>query len=91
MFDLTPNDIIDSMDKDLPTINRLWILTLYGEKAEKFDNPQEAIRYIQNSPDERMGHLVRIEIQILLSSGERIDGTFNTKSRAINFVENRQF
>jgi hypothetical protein len=76
---------------NLPIINRVWVFTLYGDKAENFETPEEAIRYIQDSPDEREGHLVRIEIQISLSNGEMIEGTFSTKDRAINFVEHRQF
>ena len=79
------------MSSDPPSIDRVWIFTLYGEKTEKFDTPEEAVRYIQDSPDEKSGHLVRIEIQIRLSSGEMIDGTFGTKERAINFIENRRF
>jgi len=79
------------MDMDRPIINRVWVFTLYGEKAEKFDSPEEAVRYIQDSPDEKAGHLVRIEVQIRLSNGEMIEGTFNAKDRAIKFVENRQF
>jgi hypothetical protein len=79
------------MDRDLPTIDRVWVFTLYGEKAEKFDTQQEAVKYIQESPDDKEGHLVRIEIQIRLESGEMIDGAFNTKDRAIDFVENRRF
>ena len=79
------------MDKSLPTIDRVWVFTLYGEKAEKFDSPQEAVRYIQDSPDEKQGHLVRIEVQVRLANGEMIEGTFVTKGRAINFVEHRKF
>jgi len=48
------------MDKEVSAIDRIWILTLYGEKAERFDTPQEAVRYLQASPDEKTGHLVRI-------------------------------
>ena len=92
LFSCQPfNVIFIDMSQEVPAINRVWVFTLYGEKAEKFDSPQEAVRYIQESPEEKAGHLVRIEIQIRLSSGEMIDGTFNTKHRAINFVENRQF
>jgi hypothetical protein len=78
------------MDRYLPPIDRVGVSTLHGEKAE-FDTTQEAVRYIQNFPDEKMGHLVRIEVQIRLASGEMIDGTFNTKYRAIKFFEDRQF
>jgi hypothetical protein len=54
------------MNNSLPAIDRVWVLTLYGEKAEKFDTPKEAVRYIHDSPDDKAGHLVRIEIQIRL-------------------------
>lgn len=79
------------MTEGSPIITRIWVFTLYGEKAEKFDVPEEAVRYIHESPDEKEGHLVRIEVQIRLSNGEMIDGTFSSKERAINFVENRRF
>jgi hypothetical protein len=69
----------------------VWVFTLYGEKAEKFDTPEEAVRYIQDTPDEKMGHLVRIEVQIRLSTGEIIEGTFTAKSRAIIFITERRF
>jgi hypothetical protein len=76
---------------NLPQIDRIWIFTLYGERAEKFDTPQDAVEYLQEAPDEKSGHLVKIEIQIRLTSGEMIDGTFNTKPRAISFIEGRHF
>ncbi len=74
-----------------PTITRVYVFTLYGDKAEKFDTPEEAVEYIKNTPGEKSGHLVRVEVQIKLANGEYVDGTFHNKDRSIYFIENRQF
>ena len=71
-------------------VDRIWVLTLYGDLAEKFTDVDEAIAYIAKQPEKDSGHLVRIELQVRFTTGQKIDGAFSNKEDAIEFLENRK-
>lgn len=72
------------------TVDRIWVLTLYGDKAEQFETVEDALAYLDTQPDEKSGRLVRIEIQARFETGQQIDGTFRSKADAMEFLRNRQ-
>ncbi len=79
------------MDNPFPPIKRVTVLSLFGDGAETFSTPEEAVEYIESTPDEKKGHLVRFEIQVGLSNGDTVDGIFRDKVRSVDFVVNRRF
>ncbi len=72
------------------TVNRIWVLTLYGQRAEEFQTIDEALDYVSAQPEKGSGGLIRIELQVRFVDGIHIDGQFRTNSDAKEFLSNRK-
>jgi len=72
----------------LRTIEAVVILLLYGSELV-FTSVNEAIQTLTNLKNEQPGpqEFVKYEIQIRFGDGDRVDGTFHSKDKALEFLK----
>ncbi len=77
--------------KDAVKIDAVRVLPVYGT-AVMFETLMEALDFIKQQPEDgrnATGPLVRIEVQVRYNDGNRIEGQFPNKFRAIEFLKNK--
>ena len=67
-------------------VEKVIIIPLYG-KSNKFTTIDDAIRFLDQHRNEGCGDFRKYEVLIIFSNGDRVEGSFKDKAKALEFLQ----
>ena len=67
-------------------VEKVIIIPLYG-KSNKFATIDDAIRFLNQHRNEGCGDFRKYEVLVRFSNGDRVEGSFKDKAKALEFLQ----